>query len=183
MKNKVTEDLAISDIEPRVYEVSYWLVPTISESEVPEHYVRLQKRITDATGVIISEEAPYLRETAYEMIKVINNVNKRFNEGYFGWIKFEMTPRNAVAVQDAFEADTTLIRSLIIKTVRENTNYTKRPDTKVAFEETAPEIKDEIKQTEAVAEVVQEAVIETPKEVLVEEVTAPSVQKQDEVVA
>jgi len=182
MKNKVTEDLAISDIEPRIYEVSYWLVPTISESEIQEHYARLQKRITDATGVIISEEAPYLRETAYEMIKVINNVNKRFNEGYFGWIKFEMIPRNAVAVQDAFEADTTLIRSLIIKTVRENTTYTKRPDTKVMFEETASEAKEEMQQTEVVAEVAQGAVTEIPEEVPVKEVTPPSVQKQDEVV-
>lgn len=136
MKKKVTEDLTTSDVEPRIYEVSYWLVPTISESELSEHHVRLQKRITDAKGSIISEEAPYMRETAYELVKVINNVNKRFNEGYFGWMKFETLPTEAVKVQDAFEADVTVIRSLMVKTIRDNTTYTKRPEPRAAFEET-----------------------------------------------
>jgi ribosomal protein S6 len=158
MKKKVTEDLTTSDVEPRIYEVSYWLVPTISESELSEHHMRLQKRITDAKGSIISEEAPYMRETAYELVKVINNVNKRFNEGYFGWMKFETLPTEAVMVQDAFEADNTIIRSLMVKTVRDNTTYTKRPEPRAAFEETADLVADAAPSTTSVTETAVDAV-------------------------
>lgn len=161
MKKKITEDVSTNEVEPRVYEVAFWLVPTISESDLSSHHVRLQKRITDAGGTIISEEAPYLREAAYELIKVIDNVNKRFNDGYFGWMKFEMQPEAVIAVQDAFEADTQIIRSLVIKTVRENTTYTKRPEKK-AFEVeevVAEEIKEEVKAEEAPAVNKEEEVV------------------------
>ncbi len=153
MKKKITEDVSTNEVEPRVYEVAFWLVPTISESDLSSHHARLQKRITDAGGTIISEEAPYLREAAYELVKVIDNVNKRFNDGYFGWMKFEMQPEAVIAVQDAFEADAQIIRSLVIKTVRENTTYTKRPETKVVFEQEeikAEELKEEGKDEDEV---------------------------------
>ena len=158
MKKKLTEDVSTNEVEPRVYEVAFWLVPTISESDLSSHHARLQKRITDAGGTIISEEAPYLREAAYELVKVIDNVNKRFNDGYFGWMKFEMQPEAVTLVQDAFEADAQIIRSLVIKTARENTTYTKRPEKKVL----------EVEEVQA-------------EEVKVEEV--PVVNKEDEVVA
>lgn len=158
MKKKLTEDVSTNEVEPRVYEVAFWLVPTISESDLSSHHARLQKRITDAGGTIISEEAPYLREAAYELVKVIDNVNKRFNDGYFGWMKFEMQPEAVTLVQDAFEADAQIIRSLVIKTARENTTYTKRPEKKVL----------EVEEVQA-------------EEVKVEEV--PAVNKEDEVVA
>ena len=179
MKKKVTEDLTTSDIEPRIYEVSYWLVPTISESELSGHHVRLQKRITDAKGSIISEEAPYMRETAYELVKVINNINKRFNEGYFGWMKFETLPTEAVTVQDAFEADNTVIRSLMVKTVRDNTTYTKRPERREAFEETADLVADAAPSATAAPEVPVEVVVEAP----IEAAPVDAVQKTDEVTA
>jgi ribosomal protein S6 len=151
MKKKVTEDLSTSEIDPRVYEVSFWLVPTISESELPEHFDRLKKVITDAQGSFISEEAPYMREMTYQMVRVIDNVNKRFNDGYFGWVKFRSFPEGAQVIKKAFEADTTIIRSLVIQTVEENTTYTKRPESKVVLSEETPE------------EVVAEEVVVTPE--------------------
>ena len=141
MKKKVTEDLSTNEIDPRVYEVSFWLVPTISESELPANFDRLKKVITDAQGEFISEEAPYMREMTYQMVRVIDNVNKRFNDGYFGWVKFRALPQDAAAVKNAFEKDLTIIRSLLIETVEENTTYTKRPDSKVVFSE---EVVDEV---------------------------------------
>jgi ribosomal protein S6 len=160
MNKKVTEEISTSEVAPRVYEVSFWLVPTISESELPEHFDRLKKVISDAKGEFVSEEAPYSREMTYEMVRVINNVNKRFNEGYFGWVKFKLTPESISLVKSAFENDITVIRSLVIETVEENTTYTKRPESKfVATEDALDEVED-------IAEVVAEAeilpVVETP---------------------
>ncbi len=135
MKKKVTEDLSTSEIDPRVYEVSFWLVPTISESELPAHFDRLKKVVSDAQGEFISEEAPYMREMTYQMVRVIDNVNKRFNDGYFGWVKFRALPQNAIVVKNTFEKDVTLIRSLLVETVEENTTYTKRPESKITLSE------------------------------------------------
>lgn len=135
MKKKVTEDLSTSEIDPRVYEVSFWLVPTISESELPAHFDRLKKVVSDAQGEFISEEAPYMREMTYQMVRVIDNVNKRFNDGYFGWVKFRALPQNAIVLKNAFEKDVTLIRSLLVETVEENTTYTKRPESKITLSE------------------------------------------------
>lgn len=138
MKKKVTEDITTSEAEPRVYEVSYLLVPTIPEESLEEHANRL-KAVVAGSAEIISEEAPYLRELAYEMTRVINNENKKFKDGYFGWFKFETTPEAVIAIKTAFENDTTIIRSMIVKTVRENTVYTKRPAKKEVVKEIAEE--------------------------------------------
>jgi ribosomal protein S6 len=157
MKKKVTEDLSTSEIDPRVYEVSFWLVPTISESELPAHFDRLKKVVSDAQGEFISEEAPYMREMTYQMVRVIDNVNKRFNDGYFGWVKFRALPQNAIGVKNAFEKDTTLIRSLLVETVEENTTYTKRPESKITLSEEV--IEDVVSAPEVV--VVPEVMVET----------------------
>lgn len=162
MKKKVTEDLSTSEIDPRVYEVSFWLVPTISESELPAHFDRLKKVITDAQGEFISEEAPYMREMTYQMVRVIDNVNKRFNDGYFGWVKFRMIPSQTQTVKNAFEKDTTIIRSLLVETVEENTTYTKRPESKVTLSEEVGEVAKE--EVAAVPEVVPEATLEAKSE-------------------
>jgi len=162
MKKKVTEDISTNEIDPRVYEVSFWIVPTISESELPANFDRLKKVVSDAQGEFISEEAPYMREMTYQMIRVINNVNKRFNEGYFGWVKFRALPENASIIKTAFEKDTTLIRSLFIETVEENTTYTKRPDSMVMLAEDVVVPVEAAVAVEKVAEVVPEVVVETP---------------------
>lgn len=160
MKKKVTEDLSTNEIDPRVYEVSFWLVPTISESELPVHFDRLKKVITEVQGEFISEEAPYMREMTYQMVRVIDNVNKRFNDGYFGWVKFRALPENATNVKNAFEKDTTIIRSLLVETVEENTTYTKRPESKIALSEEVAEAGD----VPAQAEVVEETSVEAKAE-------------------
>lgn len=157
MKKKVTEDLSTSEIDPRVYEVSFWLVPTISESELPAHFDRLKKVVSDAQGELISEEAPYMREMTYQMVRVIDNVNKRFNDGYFGWVKFRALPQNAIVLKNVFEKDTTLVRSLLVETVEENTTYTKRPESKITLSEEV--VEDVVAPSEVV--IAPEAVVET----------------------
>jgi ribosomal protein S6 len=99
--------------------------------------------------VFIAEESPYLREIAYEMCKVINNKNHYFNEGYFGWVKFEIDPSTVPALHAELELDPNIIRSLITVTVRENTVYTKRP---AGLKRGDDETTEEISETEEVAE-------------------------------
>lgn len=136
----------------RIYELGYWIVPSIAESAIEDQVTELKNQLTLKGSVIISEETAYLREIAYEMCKVINNQNHYFNEGYFGWIKFEMDPAHAETLRKELELDPTIIRSLITQTVRENTVYTKRPAS-VKRDDEEGDMTDDTQESEAVKEV------------------------------
>ncbi len=109
------------ELNTQVYELGYLLVPTLSEEEVPSYFTNLKDMIASFGGEFISEEMPRMMPLAYEMTKVISNVNNRFNDAYFGWIKFEMTTENILNLKAKLDLEANIIRFLITKTVRENT--------------------------------------------------------------
>lgn len=109
------------ELNTQVYELGYMLVPTLSEEEVRAYFTNLKDMITSKGGEFISEEMPRLMPLAYEMTKVISNVNHKFNDGYFGWIKFEMSTEEILNLKAQLDLESNIIRFLIIKTVRENT--------------------------------------------------------------
>jgi hypothetical protein len=97
------------------------------------------------------------------MIRVVNNVNVRFNEGYFGWIKFEITPAKIKDLEKVLKFDEEVVRFLVVSTVRENTVYTKRAP--VVKAETLAENEVDIDTTsdEDVAPVVEASTVEAVK--------------------
>ena len=121
-------------VDSRVYEISFIFDNKLDEGAALEKSNALKQSIATLGGSFISEEAPYMRELAYEMVRVVNNVNVRFNVGYFGWIKFEMDGAKVKEFEKALKLDEELVRYMIVKTVRylvvitvaENTVYTKR---------------------------------------------------------
>lgn len=113
-------------VDSRIYEISFIFDNKLDESAALEKGNAIKQSIATLGGSFISEEAPYMRELAYEMTRVVNNVNVRFNEGYFGWIKFEMEPAKVKELEKGLKLDEQLVRYLIVTTVRENTVYTKR---------------------------------------------------------
>lgn len=113
-------------VDSRVYEVSFIFDNKLDENKALEKANAIKQSIASLGGSFISEEVPYMRELAYEMIRVVNNVNIRFNEGYFGWIKFEMTADKVKSLENLLKLDEEIVRFLVVKTVRENTVYTKR---------------------------------------------------------
>ena len=145
------------EMDVRIYELGYWFVPTIPEDGVEDQVTELKNKLSAKGANIFAEEAPYLREISYEMKKVINNQNNYFSEGYFGWMKFELDPSQAVGLTKELELDPSIIRSLLTQTVRENTVYTKRPAALKREEE------EEAVQEEVVDEVaVEEAPVDAP---------------------
>lgn len=113
-------------VDGTVYEISYVIVPTLSEDAALEKVNALKESIATLDGSFISEETPYERELAYEMIRVIKNTNTRFNEGYFGWVKFELAPSNISKIEEALKLDEDFIRFLIVKADRDVNIFTKR---------------------------------------------------------
>ena len=113
-------------VDSRVYEISFIFDNKIDENKALEKADAIKQSIATLGGSFISEEVPYLRELAYEMIRVVNNINVRFNEGYFGWIKFEMDADKVKELEKGIKLDEEVVRYLVVKTVRENTVFTKR---------------------------------------------------------
>lgn len=113
-------------VDSRVYEISFIFDNKLDESTALGKAEQLKQSIAALGGSFISEEAPYMRELAYEMIRVQNNQNVRFNEGYFGWIKFELAADKVKEFEKAIKLDEQVVRYMVVTTVRDNTVYTKR---------------------------------------------------------
>lgn len=119
-------DINETTVDSRVYEISFIFDNKLDEGAALEKSNAIKQSIATLGGSFISEETPYMRELAYEMIRVVNNVNVRFNEGYFGWIKFSMEPAKVKEFEKALKLDEQLVRYLVVITVAENTVFTKR---------------------------------------------------------
>ncbi|MBP6925849.1 MAG: 30S ribosomal protein S6 [Candidatus Pacebacteria bacterium] len=107
--------------EPKVYEVGYLLVPQITEESLDEHVDIVRKIITDQGGLPIAEGRPELIDLAYIMTKDIDNKRNQYNKGFFGWIKFDVSPERAPQIKKELDALKIMIRNLLITTVREDT--------------------------------------------------------------
>jgi ribosomal protein S6 len=121
-----TEEEAGGATTERVYELGYLLVPTLAEEEVPGAYGNLKELISTYGGAVVSDEMPRMIPLAYTMVKVISNIRNKFSNAYFGWIKFTMDSDKVLELKKKLDLDPTIIRFLILKTVKENTIDSKR---------------------------------------------------------
>ncbi len=118
----------------RIYEVGYHLVPMIPLEQVANHATEIKALITKNKGAILSDGEPKMVELAYMIPTMIAGVKHRCTSAYFGWVKFECEPEEAMAIEKAIKADENILRYLLVKTVRENTMVDKK-----LFMETAEE--------------------------------------------
>lgn len=110
----------------KVYEVGYLLVPTVKEEDLSVSYGNLKELVSSFGGEIIADEMPKMINLAYSMQKVVSNVRSKFNTAYFSWIKFIMSASEVQELKKKLDLDPSIIRFLIIKTVKENTIAAKR---------------------------------------------------------
>jgi ribosomal protein S6 len=121
-----TENTDNVDSKVSIYEVGYIMVPSIPEENLGGEVTTFKDSLIEKGAVFISDEYPKMMELAYEMSRSIANKKQKFSYGYFGWVKFEATTDNAKIIKDYLDKNETLVRYLMIKTVRENTMSTKR---------------------------------------------------------
>lgn len=143
--------------EPRVYELGYHLVPTLAEEQVPQASDAVRGMIEGISGSIIAEEKPVFIDLAYTIIKVVNHKNKRFEEAYFGFIKFEADPSEVATLEEALKKDENVLRYMIVTTLKENTFLSKKfPSSKA--KERAEEVVEEAVEAPAMERVVEESI-------------------------
>ena len=104
-----------------VYELSYILLPSLAESEVPARVSSFKDMVTLAGGTVISFEEPILIDLAYSMTKITPVSRTKVSSGYFGWIKFELLSEEIEKLKNKLDVNAEVVRYLLVKTVRENT--------------------------------------------------------------
>lgn len=121
MENTDTQDTIIdaNDIDPRVYELGYLLLPTLSEEDAAKEVQVLKDQASSLGGTIVESGTPSLIDLAYSMEKVIENKKEFFDTGYFGWFTFRMLPAKALEFNTLLTGKDTVIRHLLIKASRE----------------------------------------------------------------
>lgn len=113
--------------ETSVYEIGYLLVSSIPEEKVPEEAEAVKKIITTAGSTIIAEEAPHKENLAYTISKKnVSGGYERYDVAHFGWVKFELGSDKIEAVKKSIELLPSMLRMLLVSTVRENTYLGKR---------------------------------------------------------
>jgi len=120
----------------QIYEVGFLIVPTVLEERVGEVVSNIKGILEKNAGIVIADDFPKMKTLAYLMTKPSGGTIKKFNSAYFGWIKFEISAKAVGIVEKAFKADQNILRFLLIKTVRENTLFTKHTYPKVEFDKT-----------------------------------------------
>lgn len=139
----------------QVYEIGYLLVSSIPEEKVASEVAALKEILSKKGAEFIGEEAPELRTLAYTMVKKIGASNQKFDQGYFGWFKFTLLKKNIESVKKAFEENSSMLRTLVITTVKVNTYLGKKSPV-------ATLIKPEEAPAEVSAEAPAEVKIENP---------------------
>lgn len=123
VKDSNTQEEVTHEItdKPIVYELSYIFLPSLSLEEVNKEVHSITSRIESTGGSLIADGQPVLIDLAYQMLKVVSTTRHKVSSGYFGWIKFDLPQGDIIKIKKTLDATDTLVRFLIIKTVRENT--------------------------------------------------------------
>lgn len=119
----VAEPLAVSAVEPRIYEIGYHIIPTVKEGDVEKIVSEIRGVIGKAGGSFIAEGAPSLIRLAYPMSALAAEGEKRaeYDRGYFGWIKFESVVEAVNTLMETLKSDANILRFGVFRTVREDT--------------------------------------------------------------
>ena len=105
-----------------VYELGYHIVSTVPADDLEGEVNAIRKAIEKRGGSFLTEGSPETVTLAFPMF--INKGGKQIKHetAYFGWIKFEMEPAQAVALRtEDLAGNEQLLRFTLVVTTREET--------------------------------------------------------------
>ena len=110
-----------NEVVNRIYEAGYHIVPTVKEEDVEKVVAGVRAEIEKLGGSFISEGAPSLMKLSFSIDMREGEKHVGYDRGYFGWLKFEAGTHAAKALTDALNANPLILRSIVFKTLREDT--------------------------------------------------------------
>jgi ribosomal protein S6 len=119
----IENEMEIADGEnlSRVYEIGYHVSPATKEGEVDAVVSEIRALIEKEGGRLLAEGAPSLTKFSYNIAALEAGKRVEYDRGYFGWIKFEGPTASAAALEEALKLHTAILRSIVFRTVREET--------------------------------------------------------------
>lgn len=117
-----------NDSTKKLYEVGYLLIPLIPEDKVADEVNVLRSYIETAGGFIVSEDQPKMRRLAYDIKqRGIASKKSRFNDAYFGWMRFHAASEGVLTVEEAFDKNDKVLRYLVIKPIKDTPRIARVP--------------------------------------------------------
>ena len=107
--------------EPRIYEVGYHTIPPVQQEELDGVVAKIRALIEKAGGSFIAEGAPAALKLSYPMSIRENERHTEYDHSFFGWLKFEAPVEAALTLEKALQADMQILRSIVFRTLREET--------------------------------------------------------------
>ncbi len=103
-----------------IYEVGYHVVPQQDDAGVLAVAQKLRSEITKGDAEIIKEENPSRMRLAYTIVRADTGKHEKFDEAYFGFIKFATESENIPALEAMLRSDRSILRFLLVHAVRED---------------------------------------------------------------
>jgi len=104
--------------ETPVYELGFHLVPTVLEDGVAAIVEKVRATLGDAE--IINEQFPARMVLAYTIERSVQGKREKYQDAYFGFIKFALVREEVQAFQAKLRAIPEVLRFIVIETVRED---------------------------------------------------------------
>lgn len=120
-ENKKLSKTANKTDTSKIYELGYILVSSLPDEKIAAEVDAIKQLLSKNGAELVSSEDPILIDLAYPMVKVVSTQRQKYSRGYFGWVKFENEPEALAEIKKALDLSATVLRYMIIKTVRENT--------------------------------------------------------------
>lgn len=153
------------EVEPRIYELGYLLSPLLSDEDKESLVATLKELFTKRGGEILADGAPEFIDLAYKVPRIIDNKRAWFDQGYFGWVKVSLLPKEVASFKEEIDRIVPVLRYLFIVTVAENTIISKKPLSKILRKEKVRKDEDAVPEAEEVpvSETDTEVPAETPE--------------------
>lgn len=110
-----TENFEGQENEAKVYELGYLLVPFIASEELSANVSKVFKDlISSLGGEVTTELEPELIPLAYTVGKLMGGKRSRFNDAYFGALKFKLEPGQISALKEGIDKSDLVLRYLLL---------------------------------------------------------------------
>lgn len=161
------EENTLKNENLKVYEVGYLLLPTIEEGNIMPEASKIRDVLEKNGGMFLSEGIPQTRGLTYPIAKIVSGKKQKFNNAYFGWIKFECNSSGIEKIKENLDKSDSILRYLLITTIKEDTFVSTPKPTKFSFEEKSIDTK-KVKKEEEKESISEKELDETIDDLVIE---------------
>lgn len=103
-----------------IYEIGFHVVPDVDEAGAAKVAQTIRAAIEKGDAEIISEAAPSRMRLSYTIERATAGKREKYNESYFGFIKFGTERENIPALEQLLRTNREVLRYLLVETTRED---------------------------------------------------------------